>query len=70
MQDAMGLAIISMIVSYGSIHLTDIVNAQTGTYLGVIPMWGIFIQPLAAIIFVAFYAGYTSIRCIIYLAIA
>ena len=49
---AMGLAIISMILSYGSIHLTDMVNAQAGTYLGVIPMWGIFIQPLAAIIFI------------------
>ena len=49
---AMALAIVSMIISYGSIHLTDIVNAQTGTYLGVIPMWGIFIQPLAAIIFI------------------
>ena len=49
---AMGLAIISMILSYGSIHLTDMVNAQAGTYLGVIPMWGIFIQPIAAIIFI------------------
>ncbi|GGD42244.1 NADH-quinone oxidoreductase subunit H [Malaciobacter pacificus] len=49
---AMGLSIISVIISYGSIHLTDMVNAQTGTYLGVIPMWGIFIQPLAAIIFI------------------
>ncbi len=49
---AMGLAIISMIISYGSIHLTDMVNAQSGTYLGIIPMWGIFIQPLAAIIFI------------------
>ncbi|NLN13257.1 MAG: NADH-quinone oxidoreductase subunit H [Arcobacter skirrowii] len=49
---AMGLALISIIISYGSIHLTDMVNAQTGTYLGVIPMWGIFIQPLAAIIFI------------------
>ena len=49
---AMGLAIISMLLSYGSIHLTDIVNAQTGTYLGVIPMWGVFIQPIAAIIFI------------------
>jgi NADH-quinone oxidoreductase subunit H len=49
---AMGLAIISMILSYGSIHLTDIVNAQAGTYFGVVPMWGIFIQPLAAIIFI------------------
>lgn len=49
---AMGLAIISMIISYGSIHLTDMVNAQSGTYLGFIPMWGIFIQPIAAIIFI------------------
>ena len=49
---AMGLAIISMIISYGSIHLTDMVNAQAGTYLGVIPMWGVFIQPIAAIIFI------------------
>ena len=49
---AMGLAIISMIISYGSIHLTDMVNAQSGTYLGFVPMWGIFIQPLAAIIFI------------------
>ena len=49
---AMGLAIISMIISYGSIHLTDMVNAQSGTYLGFIPMWGVFIQPLAAIIFI------------------
>jgi NADH-quinone oxidoreductase subunit H len=49
---AMGLAIISMIISYGSIHLTDIVNAQSGTYFGIVPMWGIFIQPLAAIIFI------------------
>jgi NADH-quinone oxidoreductase subunit H len=49
---AMGLAIISMIISYGSIHLTDMVNAQSGTYLGFIPMWGIFIQPLAAVIFI------------------
>ncbi|QKF58493.1 complex I subunit 1/NuoH family protein [Aliarcobacter lanthieri] len=49
---AMGLSLISIIISYGSIHLTDMVNAQAGTYLGVIPMWGIFIQPLAAIIFI------------------
>ena len=49
---AMGLAIISMLLSYGSIHLTDMVNAQSGTFFGVIPMWGIFIQPLAAIIFI------------------
>ncbi|MGB5793107.1 complex I subunit 1/NuoH family protein, partial [Poseidonibacter sp.] len=49
---AMVLAVISMILSYGSIHLTDIVNAQQGTFFGIIPMWGIFIQPIAAIIFI------------------
>jgi len=41
-----------MVICYGSIHLTDVVNAQSGTFFGVIPMWGIFIQPLAAIIFI------------------
>lgn len=49
---AMTLAVISMIISYGSIHLTDIVNAQSGTIFGFIPAWGIFLQPLAAIIFI------------------
>ena len=49
---AMALAIISILLSYGSIHLTDMVNAQAGTFFGIIPMWGIFIQPLAAIIFI------------------
>ena len=49
---ALTLAIISMIISYGSIHLTDIVNAQSGTIFGVIPAWGVFMQPLAAIIFI------------------
>ena len=48
----MVLSLIAMVICYGSIHLTDVVNAQAGTYLGVIPMWGIFIQPLAAIIFI------------------
>jgi len=49
---AMFLSLISMVICYGSIHLTDVVNAQAGTFFGVIPMWGIFIQPLAAVIFI------------------
>jgi len=49
---AMFLSLISMVICYGSIHLTEVVNAQAGTFFGVIPMWGIFIQPLAAIIFI------------------
>jgi NADH-quinone oxidoreductase subunit H len=48
----MVLSLVSMVICYGSIHLTEVVNAQAGTFFGVIPMWGIFIQPLAAIIFI------------------
>lgn len=49
---AMGLSIISILLTYGSIHLGDMVNAQGGVIFGFIPAWGIFLQPLAAIIFI------------------
>ncbi|MGB6328303.1 MAG: complex I subunit 1 family protein [Halarcobacter sp.] len=49
---AMGLSIISILLTYGSIHLGDMVNAQSGVIFGFIPAWGIFLQPLAAIIFI------------------
>ncbi|RXK05623.1 complex I subunit 1/NuoH family protein [Halarcobacter bivalviorum] len=49
---AMGLSIISILLTYGSINLNDMVQAQGGTIFGVIPAWGIFMQPLAALIFI------------------
>ena len=49
---AMALALISMLLTYGSIHLNDMVVAQSGTILGFIPAWGFFMQPLAGIIFI------------------
>ncbi len=49
---AMALSVISILLTYGSIHLGDMVNAQTGVIFGFIPAWGIFMQPLAALIFV------------------
>ncbi len=49
---AMALSIISLILTYGSIHLNDMVHAQSGTIFGIIPAWGIFMQPLAALIFI------------------
>lgn len=49
---AMALSIISVLLTYGSINLNDMVQAQSGTIFGVIPAWGIFMQPLAALIFV------------------
>jgi len=49
---AMALSIISMLLTYGSIHLNDMVHAQGGVIFGFIPAWGIFMQPLAALIFI------------------
>lgn len=48
----LGLAVVSMILTYNSISLNDFVIAQQGSFLG-LPAWGIFVQPLAAIIFIA-----------------
>ena len=48
---AMGLSLIGVVLTYGSVDLQEIARAQGGTILGVIPAWGIFYQPLAFIIF-------------------
>ncbi|PPB56506.1 NADH-quinone oxidoreductase subunit H [Campylobacter hyointestinalis subsp. hyointestinalis] len=47
----MGLAVVSMMITYSSINLNDFVSYQQDSFLG-LPAWGIFIQPLAAIIFI------------------
>lgn len=49
---AMGLSLVSVLMTYGSIHLVDIVNFQGKLLFGFIPAWGIILQPLAAIIFI------------------
>jgi len=49
---AMALSIISVLLTYGSIGLNDMVQAQSGVFFGFIPAWGIFMQPLAALIFI------------------
>ena len=48
---AMGLALISMVVTYGTLDLGAMVRWQSQTYAGV-PAWGIFAQPIAFAIFV------------------
>lgn len=48
----MGLAVVSMLITYGSIHLNDFVVAQEGTFWGIFPKWGVLMQPLACIIFI------------------
>jgi NADH-quinone oxidoreductase subunit H len=48
---AMGLALVAMIMTYGTLDLQEMCRAQSGTILGVLPNWGIFYQPLAFLIF-------------------
>ncbi len=48
----MGLAIISALVVYGSVNLTEMVQYQGQLLFGFIPMWGVILQPLGAIIFI------------------
>lgn len=48
---AMGLALLSILASCGSVHLGEIVAEQTKTLWGIVPAWNIFLQPLAFFIF-------------------
>lgn len=49
---AMGLSLISILIVYGSIHLGDMVRYQGELLFGFIPAWGVFLQPVAALLFV------------------
>lgn len=48
----LGLSIISFILIYNSVDFNAMVQYQSGTYLGVLPAWGIFEQPLASMILI------------------
>ena len=47
---AMGLAIVSVIMTFGTLNLQEIVRGQGGVWFGFLPRWGIFMQPLAFIL--------------------
>src|SRR5437867_3325159 len=46
-----GTAIAAVLLVANSMSLTDIVNHQAGTWLGFIPRWLVFLQPLGFLIF-------------------
>ncbi len=48
---AMGLALISMVVTYGTLDLNAMVQWQGQLLGGVLPAWGIVIQPVAFLLF-------------------
>lgn len=48
----MGLSIIGLLMIFGTPQLNEIVNQQGELLWGILPKWGIFLQPIAAIIFI------------------
>lgn len=49
---AMGLAVVSMVITYDSIDLNKMVVEQSSILFGFLPNWGVLVQPLACVIFV------------------
>ncbi len=47
----MGISIMGIVLTYGSLSPREIVLAQGGNYFGWLPAWGIFVQPLAFFLF-------------------
>jgi NADH-quinone oxidoreductase subunit H len=47
----LGMTVLGLIVIYGTVDLDAIVRWQSGTVLGVLPAWGLVMQPFAAILF-------------------
>ncbi|EKD37275.1 MAG: NADH dehydrogenase (Quinone) [uncultured bacterium] len=48
----MGLAIVSLLVVYGTVNLNEMAQFQGKLLFGFIPMWGAILQPLGLVIFV------------------
>ncbi|UCC40754.1 MAG: NADH-quinone oxidoreductase subunit NuoH [Candidatus Aminicenantes bacterium] len=48
---ALGLSLVGVIMIYPSLRLSDIVHTQGELLFGFLPKWGIFLQPLALLIF-------------------
>ena len=47
---AMGLALIAVVISYGTLDLQEICHAQGGVWFGWLPRWGIVLQPASFIL--------------------
>jgi len=46
-----GLALASVLVMANSLSVTDIVNSQSGAWLGFLPRWFVFVQPVGFLIY-------------------
>lgn len=49
---ALGLTVVGILIAFGSTELSEIVTAQSGTtFYGLLPRWGVFLQPFGAVLF-------------------
>lgn len=48
---AMGLSLIGVVLTFGTVDLQEISRAQGALFGGVLPLWGIFLQPISFFIF-------------------
>ncbi len=48
---SMGLSVIGVLMVYGSLRLSEIAHAQGDLLFGLIPRWGVWVQPLGFLIF-------------------
>lgn len=49
---SMGLAVMGLMLIFGTLRLTDIVAGQGGLLFGFLPMWGVVLQPLGFVLFI------------------
>lgn len=49
----LGLTLIGVMMIFETVQLDAIAEAQQGTFFGILPKWGIFMQPLGAVLFLA-----------------
>ncbi len=47
----MGLALVSMLLIYGTLNMNEMVQYQEQTLWGFLPQWGVFLNPIAFLIF-------------------
>jgi NADH-quinone oxidoreductase subunit H len=48
----MGLSLIGLVMVYGSLHLRELTVAQGSLLFGILPKWGVVVQPAGCILFV------------------
>lgn len=50
---SLGLSVVGILMIFGTVDLNEIARAQGKLLFGFLPMWGVLVQPVAAVIFMA-----------------